>query len=83
MTANVTCYRYEPGCGYNGGQGKVNDALEVGIKNRHFANPFEGEESASWIAWDREVVANVSQIDDAALEVEMDFSTVTVRDPGF
>ena len=57
--------------------------MEVGTRNRHFVNlsEGEGEGSASWIAWDHEVAANGIQIDDAASEVGMDFSKVTVGDP--
>jgi hypothetical protein len=48
LTVNATCYRYEPGCGRDDGRERVNDALEVVTRNRHFVNPSEGEGSASW-----------------------------------
>ena len=33
LTANATRYRYEPGCGHDDGQERVNGALEVAIRN--------------------------------------------------
>jgi len=45
---NATCYRYEPGYGYNDGQERVNDALEVVTRTRRFVNPSEGEGNVSW-----------------------------------
>lgn len=82
LTVSVTCYRCEPGCGYNDGQEKVYDVLEAGTRIPRFVNPSEGVGSASWTAWDHEVAVNVNQIDDAALGVEMDFLKATVCDPG-
>jgi len=48
LTVNATCYRYEPGYGYNDGQERVNDALEVVTRTRRFVNPSEGEGNVSW-----------------------------------
>lgn len=50
LTANATCYCYELGCDCSDGQEKVNDALGVVTRNRHFVNPSEGEGSVFWIS---------------------------------
>ena len=75
-----TCYRDEPGCGYNDGQEIVNGASVAATRSCRFANPFEGEGTASWTSEDHGVAGNVNQIDDAASGVGMDFARVIVHD---
>lgn len=78
---NATCYRFEPGCGYNDEQEMVNAALEVVTRSGHFENLSEKEASASWISWDHEGAVNVNRTEGGAEGEGMGFSRAIVPGP--